>query len=74
MSPAQKGRAADDFYLSGFTDEDRIRFRKEMLETTAADLLAQKEALQHMAEKASVCVAGTEASLEACGGLEIFDL
>lgn len=74
LSPAQKGRAADDFYLSGFTDENRIRFRKEMLGTTADDLRAQKSALLHMAEKACVCVAGPQPALETCGDLTIFDL
>ena len=74
LSPAQKGRAADDFYLSGFTDEDRIRFRKEMLGTTVEDLKAQKAALLHMAEKACVCVAGPEPALAACPDLTVKDL
>ena len=74
LSPAAKGRAADDFVLSGFTDEDRIRFRREMLETTAADLLAQKEALRLMTESGCVCVVGPKSALTECEGLEICDL
>ena len=74
LSPAAKGRAADDFVLSGFTDEDRIRFRKEMLGTGPEDLLAQKEALRLMAESGCICVVGPGSALADCEGLEIFDL
>ena len=74
LSPAAKGRAADDFTLSGFTDDDRIRFRKEMLGTKPADLLAQKEALRLMAESGCTCVVGPKTALADCEGLEIFDL
>ena len=74
LSPAAKGRAADDFVFSGFTDEDRIRFRKEMLDTKPEDLLAQKEALRLMAESGCTCVAGPKNALADCEGLEVFDL
>ena len=74
LSPAAKGRAADDFMLSGFTDDDRIRFRREMLETKPADLLAQKEALRLMAESGCTCVVGPKSALAECEGLELFDL
>ena len=74
LSPAAKGRAADDFVFSGFTDEDRIRFRKEMLGTKPEDLLAQKEALRLMAESGCTCVVGPKNALADCEGLEIFDL
>ena len=74
MSPTTKGRVADDFYLSGFTDEDRIRFRREMLETKVSDFAAMREVLADMAEKGTVCVAGPKSVLEACEDLEIFTL
>jgi Zn-dependent M16 (insulinase) family peptidase len=74
MSPAAKGRAADDFYLSGFTDDKRKRFRLEMLETKPEDLAAQKDVLAMMAEKACTCVVGPKTALEACDGLEIVEL
>jgi Zn-dependent M16 (insulinase) family peptidase len=74
LSPAAKGRAADDFVFSGFTDEDRKRFRKEMLGTKPEDLLAQKEALRQMAESGCTCVVGPKNVLEGCEGLELFDL
>ena len=70
ISPASKGRAADDFWFSGFTDEDRIRVRREILDTTPADLLGWKEAFRALAEDGSVCVIGPESALEACEDLE----
>ena len=74
LSPAAKGRAADDFYLSGFTDDDRIRIRREILNTKAGDLAGLSEVLKDMAEKGTVCVVGPKAALEACEDLEVFAL
>ena len=70
VSPASKGRSADDFWFSGFSDEDRIRIRKEILETTADDLLSWKEAFRNLASSGSVCVIGPKTSLDECVGLE----
>jgi Zn-dependent M16 (insulinase) family peptidase len=74
MSPAAKGRAADDFYLSGFTDEDRIRIRKEILSTKAGDFAGLGDTLKAMADNSTVCVAGPKSALEACEDLEVFAL
>lgn len=74
ISPAAKGRSADDFYLSGFTDEDRIRMRREILNTKAGDLAGMKDVLEDMAEKSSVCVVGPKSALDACEELEVFSL
>lgn len=71
LSPAAKGRSADDFYLSGFTDEDRIKIRREILNTKAGDLAGLSNVLKDMAEKGTVCVVGPKAALEACEDLEI---
>lgn len=71
ISVSAKGRSADDFWFSGFTDEDRIRVRGEILGTTAADLLSWKEAFEHLAKEGSVCVIGPKAALEKCDDLEI---
>lgn len=72
LSPAAKGRSADDFYLSGFTDEDRIRIRKEILNTKAGDLAGLGDVLKDMTEKGTVCVVGPKSALEACKDLEVF--
>ncbi|MBQ6438764.1 MAG: insulinase family protein [Mogibacterium sp.] len=74
LSPAAKGRSADDFYLSGFTDEDRIRIRREILNTKAGDLAGLSEVLKEMADKGTVCVVGPRSALEACENLEIYAL
>lgn len=74
LSPAAKGKAADDFYLSGFSDKDRIRFRTEMLETTAAELSEQSAALEEMAKSSYICVVGPKAALEECEDLHIVEL
>ena len=74
LSPAAKGRSADDFYLSGFTDEDRIRIRREILNTKAGDLAGMNGALKDMAEKGTICVVGPKSALETCDDLEIFPL
>ena len=74
LSPAARGRSADDFYLSGFTDEDRIRIRREILNTKSGDLAGLSAVLKDMAEKGTVCVVGPKSALETCDDLEIFAL
>lgn len=74
MSPSSKSRAADDFFLSGFSDEDRIRIRREILETKVSDLAALRSMLEDMAAKGTVCVAGPKSALDACNDLEVFPL
>ena len=74
LSPASKGRAADDFYFSGYSYEERKKFRTEMLETKPSDLAAQKDMLMKMAEDSCICVVGPKAALEACGSLDIVEL
>ena len=74
LSPAAKGRSADDFYLSGFTDEDRIRIRKEIINTKAGDLAGLCDVLKDMTDKGTVCVVGPKAALDTCEDLEIFTL
>ncbi len=74
LSPAAKGRAADDFYLSGFSDDDRVRIRSEILNTKAGDLAGLCEVLDDMAENGTVCVTGPKSALDACDGLEVFSL
>ena len=69
ISPAAKGRAADDFWFSGFTDEDRIRVRKEILETSGSDLVSWKPAFDALSSSGSVCVIGPSSALETCEGL-----
>ena len=70
VSPASKGRSADDFWFSGFTDEDRIRVRREILETTPQRLADWHDAFEKLASEGRVCVVGPASALETCEGLE----
>ena len=74
LSPAAKGRAADEFYFSEFTDYDRVKFRREMLETTVEDIKEQYDALRKMVTYGSVCVVGPKETLESIDKLEIVEL
>jgi len=70
VSPAAKGRSADDFWFSGFSDEARIRVRREILETKPEDLLSWKAAFSQLAENGRICVIGPKSALDTCEGLE----
>ena len=74
VSPASRGRSADDFVMSGFTDEDRIRVRREILETNADDLLSWCGAFEKLASDGCVCVIGPDSALESIPELEIADI
>ena len=74
VSPASKGRAADDFWFSGFTDEDRIRVRGEILSTTMDDLRSWCDAFTALAANGRVCVIGPKTALDTCEGLEIYNI
>ncbi|MBQ6623490.1 MAG: insulinase family protein [Mogibacterium sp.] len=74
LSPGAKGRAGDDFYFSDFTEYDRVKFRREMLETTADDIKAQCEVLREMFSRGSVCVVGPKETLEGIENLELVEL
>ena len=74
VSPASKGRSADDFWFSGLTDEDRIRIRREILSATPKDLLQWKEALIALADSGSVCVIGPKSTLDTCEDLTVLQI
>ncbi|MBQ6388789.1 MAG: insulinase family protein [Mogibacterium sp.] len=74
ITPGAKGRSADDFWLSGFTDEDRIRVRREILETTANELRSWRDAFKGLAADGSICVIGPKSALESCPDLEIVSI
>ena len=74
VSPGSKGRSGDDFWLSGFTDEDRIRVRGEILDTTAEDLRSWREAFEKFASEGRICVIGPKSALETCDGLEMVNI
>lgn len=71
ISPGAKGRSADDFWISGLTNEKRIKIRKEILDTKVENLLSWREAFIKFTSEGSVCVIGPRSALEACPDLEI---
>ncbi|MDE6723191.1 MAG: hypothetical protein K2J55_03235, partial [Eubacterium sp.] len=70
-TPANQGAAADEFWFSGVTDEDRILTRRQMLSTDRESLKEWCTLFDKMAEDGAVCVVGHEAALNACENLEI---
>ena len=74
VSPAAKGRSADDFWFSGFSDEDRIRIRSEIIDTTPADLAKWSESFRALARDGSTCVIGPKSALDKCDDLEIISI
>lgn len=72
VSPGAKGRIADDFYLSGLTNDDRIRLRTDMLETTPDTLKKWIYTFKKLAEAGSICVVGPESELEHINNITIY--
>jgi hypothetical protein len=65
---------ADEFVISGFSDESRLRVRREILGTTPEDLLSWCSAFEKLASDGCVCVTGPDSALESCPDLEIADI
>ncbi|CAM9907584.1 unnamed protein product, partial [Phaeothamnion confervicola] len=65
MSPDQKGFTSLKRYLIGQTEDDRQRFREEVLSTTAADFKRFGERLAALNEDAFAAVVGSKAAFEA---------
>jgi len=63
LTPGSKGKIADDFYFSGYTDEERTRVRREMLETKPEDLTTWCDAVDALSSKGSICIVGPESAL-----------
>ena len=74
LSPGAKTKVADEYYFCGYSYDDKVRLRKEMLETTVEDVREQRYALDQMAEKCSICVLGPKEVLDAIPNLEIREL
>lgn len=72
-TPAEMGREADLDAFEGRTPDDARRLRREILETTPADLAAFCEALDKCAAEGAVCVVGAEQALSTVEGITIID-
>lgn len=74
ISAAARGRAADDFWFSGHTDEARIRIRSEILSTEPKDLRRWTEAFRKLGEVGSFCIVGPSSALESCDAIETISI
>ena len=74
LSPREKGALADARMLTGYTREESERIRKEVLNTTPAQLAACGEWLNRFAAEGNVCVTANREALKQCPGLQIRDL
>jgi Zn-dependent M16 (insulinase) family peptidase len=66
--PDARGYTSMVRYLCGEGDEDRQRFRDELLNTTAGDFLAFADVLQRVQEQGSVVVIGSPEAIAAANG------
>lgn len=66
MTPRTEGDRAVDNYLLGRTAEDIRRERREILGTTADELIKFSHLLDEIISKAGVCVVGGKAAVDAC--------
>jgi len=74
LSPRDKGALADARLMTGYTREESERIRKEVLNTTPAQLAACGEWLDRFAAEGTVCVVAHGDALNQCSGFEISDL
>ena len=74
LSPRDKGALADARMLNGYTREESERIRKEVLNTTPAQLADCTEWLDRFAAEGNVCVVANDDALQQCEKLEILDL
>jgi len=69
-SPREQGAFADRMWLCGYTQEDLIARRREMLAATREKLLESCRVWESFAREGAVSVVGFEDLLSDCGGLE----
>ena len=74
LSSRDKGSLADARYLSGYTQEDAERLRKQILNAVPADLVRCAEWLEPFSREGAICVIAHRDALKECAGLSIRDL
>ena len=70
MTPKTKAQVADRFYFSRTTWENRCRVRNELIHATGNDLVAAADLLDKAINEGGLCIAGGQAQLDKCQGLE----
>lgn len=71
LTPERKGIAADEDYITGFTQEDRQQIRDEVLSSRVEDIRALADLVEAVMQQKHLCVFGNEAKLKEAE--ELFD-
>ena len=71
LAPGAKITLADASWFCGVTYDDRVKLRKEILDTTNDDLRTAAAALRKAFAEAQSCVVASAEALEQCGITEI---
>ena len=71
FKPGAKITLADASWFCGVTYDDRVKLRKEILDTTNDDLRTAAAALRKAFAEAQSCVVASAEALEQCGITEI---
>ncbi len=74
LLPGRQGKAADSWYFKEMTYDSRCACRREILHTSAEDLLKLAEEIGHMVASGGVCVVGPQTQVENAGLDRIYSL
>ena len=74
LSPRSLGFGADNNVLSGITDDDVRRIRKEMLAADKEDIMSFCGVVDRLIEEGAICVVAYRDALGECGGLTVKEL
>ena len=69
LTPSVEMSSAAELVLSGRTQDDLQRLRREMLRTTKPDLLRFADTLDSLAKSPAICIVGGAAQIEGCANI-----
>lgn len=69
LSAKARMQLAESRYFKEIREQDICQLRRELLSTTAAELLDLNEILEQVAASENICVVGGKAQLDACGDI-----
>lgn len=69
LGTKEKIQLAESRYFKGISEQDICQLRRELLSTTAAELLNLSTTLEQVANSDNICVVGGKAQLDICGGI-----
>ena len=66
-TPRMENSLATYNYITGWTEQHELRLRRDMIGTTAQDLLRAADIIDEMVSRAAVCVAGSRDAVNSLG-------